>query len=97
MRARRRVRWDRLGRVAMLGVLATISYLYLSAGVTLVSTWSAAKRDGAQVAALERQNAQLQAQHTALQERTTLIREARALGMQRPGEQVYVVQGLPAN
>ncbi len=27
-----RVRWDRMGRVAMLGVLVILAYLYLSAG-----------------------------------------------------------------
>ena len=53
----RRVRWDRLGRVAMLGVMVALVYLYLSAGRhAVLSTWGEAKRDSAQVQTLERQN-----------------------------------------
>ena len=37
-----RVRWDRLGRIAMLCVLGALLYLYLSAGISLLSTWKEA-------------------------------------------------------
>lgn len=91
------MRWDRLGRLAMLCVVAAIVYLYLSAGVSLFSTWRESKHDSAQVLALERQNRLLQQQHAALSSQGTLQAEARRLGMIRTGEQAYVVSGLPAN
>jgi cell division protein FtsB len=92
-----RVRWDRLGRMAMLCVLAALLYLYLTAGVSLVSTWKEARGDSAQLTALERQHASLEAQHAALASPITVMREARRLGMVRPGEQTYVITGLPSN
>jgi cell division protein FtsB len=91
------VRWDRLGRIAMLCVMAVIVCLYLSAGVRLFSAWGESKRDNAQVRTLERQNQLLEKQHTSLASPTTVQAEARRLGMIHPGEQPYIVSGLPAN
>jgi uncharacterized membrane protein len=91
------IRWDRLGRMAMLCVLAAIAYLYLSAALSLLSTWRESKRDSAQVVALERQNHVLLREHAELVSHGTLQTEARKLGMIRPGERAYVVSGLPRN
>ncbi len=96
-RAPARVRWDRLARVAMLFVVGALLYLYVSAGVSFFSTWREAKHDSAQVSSLERQNRTLEAEHRQLGTRTTLWREARTLGMAKPGEITYIVQGLPNN
>ncbi len=92
-----RVRWDRLGRLAMLCVLAALLYLYISAGIRLYSTWREARGDSAQVSALEREHALLAHKREALGKRGTLEQEARELGMMHPGEQPYVVSGLPSN
>jgi hypothetical protein len=92
-----RVRWDRVGRVALLGVLVALLYLYLSAGVHLFTTWRAAHRDRSVVAALEREHLALARQHDALGRRGTLETEARGLGMVRPDERGYVITGLPNN
>jgi hypothetical protein len=92
-----RIHWNRLGRVAMLGVAAALLYLYLSAGLSLYSTLREAHRNSAQVRVLERQNEQLLAQHASLSQPSTLMGEARQLGMERPGEQPYVIEGLPKN
>jgi uncharacterized membrane-anchored protein len=83
--------------MAMLCVLGVLLYLYLSAGLTLLSTWKEARADSAQVVALERQHAVLEAQRAALNGPGTLVQEARRLGMMRPGEQTYVITGLPSN
>jgi GTP1/Obg family GTP-binding protein len=91
------VRWDRLGRVALLCVLGALLYLYVSAGISLLSTWQEARGDSAQLAALERQHSVLETHHTALMSAGTLVTEARRLGMVRPGEQTYVISGLPSN
>lgn len=81
----------------MLGVMAALLYLYLSAGVTLFSTWRQSKQDSAQVVALEAQNRALVRQHDALSGQGAVEAQARRLGMIRAGEQGYVVSGLPAN
>jgi cell division protein FtsB len=92
-----RVRWDRLSRLALVCVLGALLYLYASAGLSLLSTWQEARGDAAQVAALQRRHAALEAQRAALNSPGALTREARRLGMVRPGEQTYVVTGLPSN
>jgi cell division protein FtsB len=46
---------------------------------------------------LERQHAALEAQRASLINPATLVPEARRLGMVRPGEQTYVITGLPSN
>jgi cell division protein FtsB len=97
MRSTTRVRWDKLGKVAMLCVLGALLYLYLSAGVSLLSTWKEARGDSAQLAALERQHTALEAQHASLTSPSTIVAEARRLGMIHPGEQSYVITGLPSH
>jgi cell division protein FtsB len=91
------VRWDRLGRLAMLCVLGALLYLYLSAGVHMFSTWSQSRHDNASVAALQREHAVLTRQHETLTKQATLEGEARQLGMMKKGEQPYVLSGLPRN
>ncbi len=92
-----RVRWDRLGRVAMLCVLAALVYLYASAGVHMLSTWRQSRRAGATVASMEREHTLLVHQREALTAAGTLETEARQLGMMKSGEQPYVISGLPDN
>ncbi len=92
-----RVRWDRLGRTAMLLVLLAIVYLYASVGVRMLSTWRQSRHDGAAVAQLEREHRRLLREHGTLTGTGTLETDARRLGMMRAGEQSYVVGGLPDN
>jgi hypothetical protein len=92
-----RVRWDRLGRLVMLFVLAALLYLYLSAGIHMLSTWGQARHDSASVVSMEREHRTLVRQHEALGRQGTVEAEARRLGMMKTGEQQYVVAGLPSN
>jgi cell division protein FtsB len=92
-----RVRWDRLGRIAMLCVLVALLYLYISAGVRLFSTWQEARSDSAQVSALEHEHTALVHQRETLGRRGTIEAEARKLGMMKPNEQPFVITGLPNN
>ncbi|TMK25092.1 MAG: hypothetical protein E6G62_06255 [Actinobacteria bacterium] len=92
-----RVRWDRVGRLAMLCVLGALLYLYLSAGVHMFSTWRQSSHDKAAVVALEHEHAALVRQHETLTKEATLEGEARQLGMMKKGEQPYVLSGLPSN
>jgi cell division protein FtsB len=92
-----RVRWDRLGRIALLVVLMVVVGLYVRQGMSLLSTHSQAERQLAIVHRLARENARLTRERDALNDPSTIERDARALGMVRPGEHPYVVTGLPKN
>jgi cell division protein FtsB len=89
------VRWDRVGRTGLLIVLAVVAGLYLQQGIDYLSTRSAANQQRATAVQLARQNAVLQRQANALRNPSTIRRDARALGMIKPGERSYVVVGLP--
>jgi cell division protein FtsB len=91
------VRWDRIGRLALLFVLLALIYLYASAGVRMLSTWQQSRHDRAVVASLEHEHAQLQRQHEDLSGPGASDAQARQLGMIHPGEQGYVIRGLPGN
>jgi hypothetical protein len=91
------IRWDRLGSLAMLFVLGVLVYLYLSAGIHMLSTWKQARSDSATVTTMERENRLLERQHETLKRRGTQEEEARRRGMMKSGEQAYIVSGLPGN
>lgn len=95
--ARWRVRWDRLGRTAMLFVLLVLLGLFIGPARALVSTLSQSSQRHAEVNSLLRENIQLKARAAALQRPGTLEAEARGLGLVKPGERPYVIFGLPAN
>jgi hypothetical protein len=91
------VRWDRVGRAAMLCVLCALVYLYLSAGIHMFSTWRQSHRDSAAVVSMEHEHRRLLSQHATLSRQESLEAEARQLGMMKRGEQPYVIRGLPDN
>jgi cell division protein FtsB len=90
-----RIRWDRIGRWALIGVFALVLYLYIGPARTWVSTWLEAKQRRAEVATLRAENHKLRAHRAALERPGALEREARRLGMVKAGEKEYVVRGLP--
>jgi cell division protein FtsB len=89
------IRWDRLGRWALIGVFCLVLYLYIGPALNWIGTYREAARQRATVATLRAQHARLSAQARALKAPGALEREARALGMVKAGERAYVVQGLP--
>jgi cell division protein FtsB len=89
-----RVRWDRAGRIGLLVVLAVVMGLYVQHTLSYLSTQSQASRQQAIVSQLERQNAVLVREQRSLSNPATIVRDARALGMVRPGERPYVITGL---
>jgi cell division protein FtsB len=97
MQARRRtsIRWDRLGRVALLGTLIVILLLYLSPAKHWwqQSRTASAQRD--ELGRLTEENRELKRRVRALRDPGALEREARRLGMVRQGERAYVIEGLP--
>jgi cell division protein FtsB len=95
MAAHTRIRWDRLGRWALLFVLILVIYLYIGPARTWVSTWSEAREKRQEVAALQAENARLKDRRDELRRASALEREARRLGMVKAGERAYVIEGLP--
>jgi cell division protein FtsB len=89
-----RIRWDRVGRTALLVVLVGVLLLYVGPLRSWFDTWQGSKARGAEVHALERENARLRARRDELRDPVALEREAGRLGMVRPGERAYVVEGL---
>ena len=90
-----RIRWDRLGRWALLFVLALVIYLYIGPARTWVSTWPEARQKREEVATLQAENRRLRARSARAQRASALEREARRLGMVKAGERAYIVEGLP--
>lgn len=81
----------------MLCVMVAIAYLYMGAGLRLFSAWGESKRDTAQMSVLEAQNRTLRHQHSMLASPSAVQADARRIGMIHPGEQAYIVSGLPSN
>ena len=97
MQTRRRtsIRWDRLGRLALLGTLFVILMLYISPAK---HWWEQSRTSNAQAQELEdlsQENHGLKERVKALRDPGALEREARRLGMVRQGERAYVIEGLP--
>jgi cell division protein FtsB len=92
-----RVRWDRVGRVALVIVLVVVAGLYVQDAMTYLSTRSQSAQQKAIVQRLARQNAALAKQQQSLHQAATIERDARALGMVLPGERPYVVTGGNSN
>ena len=90
-----RIRWDRISRLALLGVMVVLMGLFIGPVHSIYSTWQKSKHEKAVVADLKRQNERLRARRAALTHPAVLEREARGLGMTRPGERVFVLRGLP--
>jgi cell division protein FtsB len=89
-----RIRWDRLGRYALLTVLCAVLLAYISP----VSHWlrqsGTAKHEEAELAELQDENAQLKDRIADLKRPLALEREARKLGMIKEGERAYVIENL---
>jgi cell division protein FtsB len=90
-----RIRWDRVGRWALIAVLGFVLYLYIGPAASWVSAYNEAKRKRAEVAALRAENERLRERRRDLKDPASLEREARRLGMVKAGEKSFVIQDLP--
>ncbi|MEA2331284.1 MAG: hypothetical protein QOH58_1422 [Thermoleophilaceae bacterium] len=96
MQARRTsIRWDRLGRLALLGTLVVILMLYVSPAKHWLQQSSTAGAQRQELEELSVENKQLKQRVRALRDPDALELEARRLGMVRQGERAYVIEGLP--
>jgi cell division protein FtsB len=92
-----RVRWDRLGRLALLFVAVLLVYLYINPARTYLATWQEAKSKREEVSQLQREHRQLVQRKRTLRRPGSIEVEARRLGMVKADERAYVVKGLPVD
>jgi cell division protein FtsB len=96
MAARRTsIRWDRLGRLALLGTLIVILMLYISPAKHWLQQSSTASEQRQELRDLTQENQQLKNRVHSLKDPGALEQEARRMGMVRQGERAYVIEGLP--
>jgi cell division protein FtsB len=86
-----RIRWDRAARAGLIAVLALIGYLWISGIVSLVHSHAQAEAGLAQVRRLTVIHQQLQAKEKALHQKSTILDQARGLGMVKQGEQSFIL------
>jgi cell division protein FtsB len=89
------IRWDRVGRLALLGTFFVILLLYISPAKHWLQQSSTARAQRAELRQLTDENRQLKRRVRSLRDPGALEREARRLGMVRQGERAYVIEGLP--
>ncbi len=89
------MRWDRLGRLALLGTLGVILLLYVSPAKHWLEQSSTARAQKAELEQLTVENTRLQRRARELRDPAALEREARRLGMVRQGERPYVIENPP--
>jgi cell division protein FtsB len=89
-----RIRWDRVGRIALVLVLFGVMVSYLNPMVSLLEAWQGSKSSEQQLSQLKQERVELRMQLREASSPATLEREARRLGMVKPGEHAYVVKNL---
>jgi cell division protein FtsB len=89
-----RIRWDRLGRYALLTVLCAVLLSYISPISHWVRQSQTAKHEEAELSDLQAENGQLKHRIADLKRPLALEREARKLGMIKEGERAYVIENL---
>lgn len=76
-------------------MLVVVAGLYAQHALGYLAVRGQAEQQQAVVRQLARQNAALLAEQRSLNDPSTIVRDARTLGMVRPGERPYAVIGLP--
>ena len=91
------IRWDRVGRVALLLVLGAIVLSYAAPLQHWFEQRRTASEHAAELRRLEDENAALKRRAHDLTRPDAIEREARRLGMVKQGERPYVIENLPGS
>ena len=89
------IRWDRVGRVALMTTLLVILALYVSPAVHWLEQTRTASRQHQELRDLAREHRALLHRARELRDPGAIEREARRLGMVRQGERSFVIENLP--
>jgi cell division protein FtsB len=85
------IRWDRVGRLALLAMLGMIVLLYVSPVKHWFQQSSTKQHQQQRLDALKQENARLEGRLRYLKRPDSIDREARRLGMVKHGERAFVV------
>jgi cell division protein FtsB len=91
---RSRVKWDRIGRIALVVVLFAVAYSYLNPAIDFVKTYTATTAAKAQLHELQRENTKLHKLVQSADDPVVIDRKARSQGMVSEGETPIVIRGL---
>jgi hypothetical protein len=88
-----RIKWDRVGRVALTLVLAAVLYSYLNPSIDFVKTYTGTTAAKAKLHELLKENRRLHNRIQSSEDPLVVNREARAQGMVAEGETPVVIRG----
>lgn len=88
-----RIKWDRVGRVALTLVLAAVLYSYLGPSVNFVKTYTGTTEAKAKLHRLLGENRRLHNRIQSADDPLVVAHEARAQGMVAEGETPVVIRG----
>jgi cell division protein FtsB len=88
-----RIKWDRVGRIALTLVLAAVLYSYLNPAIDFVKTYTATTAAKAKRHELLQENRHLHNRIQSSEDPQVVEREARAQGMVAEGESPIVARG----
>jgi cell division protein FtsB len=88
-----RIKWDRVGRVALTLVLVAVLYSYLGPSINFVQTYTGTSAAKAKLHDLLKENRQLHDRIQSSEDPLVIQREARAQGMVAEGETPVVIRG----
>ena len=94
-RRRWRLRRLKFGRLAAVGAVVLVGYLYYRPLSAWMHTRGALASKTSQVHALEAQKAALERDVEQATNLAQLARSARRIGLVRPGERLFIVKGIP--
>ena len=89
-----RIRWDKLGRTALVCVIAAVLFSYFSPGIDFVRSYRETTIAKAELRDLQQENRTLHNLVQSADKTSVLEREARRQGMVAAGERSYVIRGL---
>ncbi|HVO53877.1 MAG TPA: hypothetical protein VMT37_05630 [Solirubrobacterales bacterium] len=89
-----RIKWDRVGRIALVVVLAAVLYSYLNPAIDFVQTYTATTAAKAKRHELLKENRKLHQAVQSADDPIVIDRKARAQGMVSLGETPVVIRGL---
>jgi hypothetical protein len=88
-----RIKWDRVGRVALTLVLAAVLYSYLNPSIDFYKTYTGTTAAKAKRLELLKENRALHDRIQSSEDPLVIQREARSQGMVAEGETPVVIQG----
>jgi hypothetical protein len=89
-----RIKWDRVGRIALVLVLFAVAYSYLNPAIDLFKTHQATSAAKVEFHELLRENKQLHRAVQSADEPAVVERTARRQGLIAEGERPFVLHGL---